>query len=348
MLEGLRRRALAGGKNELAVRLAADIAYLRALLGERCSLNEYVRATQGAEARGWPQNYVDAVGSRAREALKALGIAWGPGTLRELVVSEGAVGVEEAASTIRAEATRFEHAVRALTGATALFDLHIELADTDAYWRYWLDGAGNKIRLRLNLRHAQFTRVTARQFALHEVLGHGLQSVSFARTARISVTEWPRVLSVHCPTQICLEGLAQALPLFVAPDDEQLIARAHLNHFQQLVNAQMHISINNGSTMQECSDYARARVPFWSEEEIADALLDRRSNPQLRSYLWAYPAGVDWFSALASADPTTIREVFHAAYQKPLAPFDLRRLWPEGPPIGGPGGPIHLRDPALP
>jgi hypothetical protein len=58
----------------------------------------------------------------------------------------------------------------------------------DAYWAYWLDGAGQRVRLRLNMPNATFTKVQARQFALHEVLGHGLQGAS------ISVAPLPLVL----------------------------------------------------------------------------------------------------------------------------------------------------------
>ncbi|MBB5917650.1 hypothetical protein BJY24_006562 [Nocardia transvalensis] len=73
-----------------------------------------------------------------------------------------------------------EPAVRAATGSTAPYDLSIETVDIDAHWSYWLDGAGQKPRLRINLRNARFTEAVARQFALHEVLGHALQFASIS------------------------------------------------------------------------------------------------------------------------------------------------------------------------
>ena len=81
--------------------------------------------------------------------------------------------------------------------------------------------------------------------------------------------------------------------------------------------------------------YARTHVPYWTDEDIADLLTDRGVNPLLRSYLWAYSAGLDWFAALADASSSTIQEVLRAAYRQPLAPSDLARLWPTGPTFGG-------------
>lgn len=55
---------------------------------------------------------------------------------------------------------------------------------------YWLDGTGHRIRLRLNLRHASLTKIAARQFALHEVLGHGLQGASWTRRCATNEVAW--------------------------------------------------------------------------------------------------------------------------------------------------------------
>jgi hypothetical protein len=134
----------------------------------------------------------------------------------------------------------------------------------------------------------------------------------------------------------------------VAPDDEALVARVSLAHYLQLVLSELHLAVNSGAGIEQCVLHARARVPFWSEEDIADALTDRGVDPLLRTYLWSYPAGLDWFVALADAGCPVTSEVLHAAYRDPLTPDDLAAIWPEGPPVGGPGGAVRLRKPALP
>ena len=91
--------------------------------------------------------------------------------------------------------------------------------------------------------------------------------------------------------------------------------------------------------MQECVDIAKAHVPFWSARGIGDTLSDRSCDPLLRSYLWSYPAGIDWFVQLADLAPTeTSAHVIRESYQLPLTPTALTKLWPDGPVFGqGPG-----------
>ncbi|MDL4773993.1 MULTISPECIES: hypothetical protein [Thermomonosporaceae] len=332
-LIGLRESA---GTQCLVERLDADIAYLGALLGERVPLAGYVRATQGCGSAGWPDEYIVACGERARRDLAALGVGWGAETVAEMHEAEGTIKAADAPDAIRQAAAEYEDAVRAATGSQAPFELAIETADVDAYWAYWLDGAGHDVRLRLNLRSAVFTEVGVRRFALHEVLGHGLQSSSWTVTAKDRVP-WVRLMSVHALHQVLLEGLAQALPLFVAPDDPALAAQVRVDHYIQLVRAELHLGIERGAPIVDLADHARRRVPWWGDAAIAEILVDRGTDPQLRTYLWAYPAGIDWFVQLAEAPHQVRDEVLRAAYRTPLTPADLTALWPSGPAIGGPG-----------
>ncbi|GAA3972234.1 hypothetical protein GCM10023085_63220 [Actinomadura viridis] len=132
-----------------------------------------------------------------------------------------------------------------------------------------------------------------------------------------------------------MEGLAQALPLFIAPDDETLVARTRFDLYNQLVRAELHLALNQGASIDDLAEHARRRMPWTTDTAISDLLSHRGANPQLRSYLWAYPAGFDWFTNLAEADPATGSKVLQASYRDPLTPTDLTALWPEGPPIGG-------------
>jgi hypothetical protein len=150
--------------------------------------------------------------------------------------------------------------------------------------------------------NATFTKVQARQFALHEVLGHGLQGVGISAACEVEDVPWVRLSSVRGSQQVLLEGLAQTFPLFVAPDDEALVTRVRVDHYIQLVRSELHLVINTGSSVEECADHARARVPWWRDAQIARMLTDRSTDPLLRTYMWAYCAGIDWFTNLAEAD----------------------------------------------
>ncbi len=334
-LQELHTTETQAGDERVRARLRADIAYLRALMGERVPLGEYISRTQGCDAEGWPSDYVTAREANARAAVESMGIEWNAGTLVELASREGRLTIDQAPDAIRQAAEELEPIVRKLTGTDAPFDLKIESADVDAYWSYWLDGSGPNARLRLNLRRAQFTEVQARVFALHEVLGHALKGASYAARCAETDVPWVRLLSVHAPQQVLLEGLAQALPLFVIPDDEQVVARTRVAHFSHLVMAELHLAINAGTSIEQCVEVARSRVPFWTDEAIADILHDRSVNPQLRSYLWSYAAGIDWFVSLAEAGGPAAAEILKAAYREPLTPVDLEAMWPDGPSVGG-------------
>ena len=115
------------------------------------------------------------------------------------------------------------------------------------------------------------------------------------------------------------------------------MARVRVAHFTQLVRAELHLAINKGVSVEDCVTLALERVPFWSAEDIGDTLTDRAINPQLRTYLWSYPAGIDWFVSLAEQGGSAVTTVLRSAYGKPLTPADLTSLWPDGPKIGGAG-----------
>jgi hypothetical protein len=334
-----RLQELAAQTDEPAVlqRIGADLAYLRALMGERQDLDTYVRATQGCPAAGWPAEYVTAKGELARRCVEARGVRWGSTTAADLAETEGPIDAQAAPDAIRQAAEEYEPAVRQATGADASYELTIEKAVVDAYWAYWLDGAGQRVRLRLNMRNASFTKVQARQFALHEVLGHGLQGASISAHCATEEVPWVRLSSVHGPQQVLLEGLAQAFPLFVASDDDALITRVRIDHYIQLVRSELQLMVNAGSSVEECTNHARLRVPWWSNTQIAGMLSDRSTDPLLRTYMWAYAAGIDWFTNLSDADEATIRQVLQASFRAPLTPAELEALWLQGPGIGGPG-----------
>lgn len=324
-------QAEAYGDRWVAARARADAGYLGALLGERLPIEQYLQVTQGCTARSWSEDYLDRRRAQAIAALERVGVSWGPATAEELRAAQGPIPVEEAEERIRTAAAGYLDAVRAATGTDAHFKLSVETADVDAYWGYWIDGAGDTVRLRLNVRKARFTQVRARQFALHEVLGHGLQSASIARYCTANEVPWVRLCSVHAPDQVLLEGIAQALPLLVAADDRELAACVRMDHYLQLVRGNLHLAVNHGQSTADCVDYARLHVPFWDGGDIADLLTDRSVNPLLRSYLWAYPQGIDWFVNLADDPRAPAPAVLKAIYQEPLTPRHLQALWPEGP-----------------
>jgi hypothetical protein len=319
----------------LRAHLDAHIAYLCTLIGQQLPFDEYISTTQGCIPRGWTWDYLDERARTAKDALRSLGIAWDEHAGTNLRGASEQLPAADVGSVITEYAGKYESTVRRLVDTTAAFNLTIEDVEVDAYWSYWLDGAGHDTRLRINKNKASFSRVDAYRFALHEVLGHALQYSSLTAQSESHTVEWPRILAVHCPHQVVFEGLAQVLPWVASPDDELICARTRVDHFMNLVRGQLHILVNSGATAADCRDLARRQVPWWTDEEVTRELQDRSRNPQLRSYLWSYPAGMDWFVRLVEAGGTTPTEVLREAYKCPLTPSELHELWPAGPLIGG-------------
>lgn len=71
------------GAARVRARLRGDVAYLRALLGERAGMRDYISHTQGCQAEVWPSHYVTARGAKARAAVDSIGIGWNADTLTE-------------------------------------------------------------------------------------------------------------------------------------------------------------------------------------------------------------------------------------------------------------------------
>jgi hypothetical protein len=334
-LTRLRAEANAQHKPVLIAHLDAHIAYLCALMGQQLPFDEYISITQGCAPRGWTWDYMEQRAGIAKDALGSLGIAWDEHTWRNLRSVSEQLPASEVGAAIADYADKHESNVRRLVDTAAEFNLTIEDVELDAYWSYWLDGSGHDTRLRINKNKASLSHIDAYRFALHEVLGHALQYSSLTAQAEFNTVEWPRILAVHCPHQVLFEGLAQVLPWIASRDDEVVVARTRIDHFMNLIRGQIHILINSGVTAADCRDLAHRQVPWWTDDEIARELYDRSRNPQFRSYLWSYPAGMDWFIRLVEEGGATPTEVLREAYKRPLAPSELHELWPAGPIIGG-------------
>ncbi|GAB6899839.1 hypothetical protein [Kineosporia succinea] len=343
-LTALNQQAKVDGDSNVELTTRAHLAYLSTVLGERYDLDTYMRATQGCGAAGWSEEYVSDLGEQARAAYADLGVSWGPKTADEVFQLETPMTIERAATQVLVLADEAEPAVRRLTGTTATYSVGVEVVDVDDYWAFWVDGAGHHARLRFNKRNAVFSEDGLRFFAQHELLGHALQCSSFTQTAENEDVDWVRTLTVHLPYQPLLEGLATAWPIYTEPDNQPLMAKAKLNHYMHMVRGEVHRAINAGFSVRDVADHVLARAPWLSLEQIGDLLSDRGTEPLLRSYLWSYTAGTDWFMRLGQdADAETIKKVLTESYRRPLTPSELAELWPAGPPFGGDGAPIVLR-----
>ena len=156
----------------------AHLAYLQEMAEGAGStpLERYLQQTQGVGLGVLSADWLASQRRAAKDRLIDMGVNWGESALSSLRADEGAVlSSQEAVDMIVHEADRALPRVRALCQADASIDVKVELVREDAFWSYWTDGGCNSVRVRINERNATLTETLVRQFALHEILGHGLQ-----------------------------------------------------------------------------------------------------------------------------------------------------------------------------
>src|SRR5262249_36125999 len=149
------------------------------------------------------------------------------------------------------------------------YTIDVEIAYEDAYWKNWISGnlSSHQIGLRINChpRHSWYVGA-AETLVLHEYCGHAVQMINWhRRIERKELPEFAGILTVHCPDQFTLEGLAEALAHFL-PDEsvrlepKSIVLRA-LHDYSLMVMNNMHIMANEESEVA-ASTYATSRLPF--------------------------------------------------------------------------------------
>ena len=207
----------------LTARLTADRAFLRALLGERGPLPTYLAQTQGTRAACWSADYVGDVGAAARESLAGIGIGWDAATSDLLEQQEGPLDVADAPEAIRAAAAELEPAVREFVGTDAPFALTVETADVDAYLGLLARRGARSGAAAAQPAPGPVHRGDGPAVRRDQILGHALQGASLSHVAANTDVPWVRILSVVTPQSTLFEGLAQAMPLFVAPAGPRVV-----------------------------------------------------------------------------------------------------------------------------
>jgi hypothetical protein len=300
-------------------RLTAHETFLRALMGQKFNFETFINKTQGIPAEPFSIEYIKQRRGILREALEKVGIKFDANTVKNLVAKDRPIPLNELEENFRALYASQRKYLDQPIQRDGRFRLRIEFVNLREYWGYWVDGKGIQFRLRFN-RHnlvEGYTHSEAVQFVYHELLAHCCQMAVW-RT-RISEEKIPRyfgLTTVHSQEQFLLEGLAQALPLFVKSDLTQspiFLSRLLLGHFRSLINNNVHIMINNGATVEDCVRYASRYAPFVRSSQLAEGLASRSNNPLYRSYEFVYPRSFDVFLRLAEDFPEKFRTNFLTA-----------------------------------
>jgi hypothetical protein len=324
------------GAHALArARLQASSAYLRALEDvDGVPFHDYVRATMGIEPALIPERHIRDAELQVRKALDSIPFS-----------RSGFAAFRERFQTRTGENLKrqFEHFCgRWIRDLTVRIDARldpssivVEFAEEDAYWKNWISGnvaEGEPIKLRINVheRHIWY-QGAVEILVLHEYCGHAVQMALWHDAVRRQqMSSFFGVLTVHCPDQFLLEGLAESIA-HVLPDggkklEKKSIVIREMQTYNLLVLNNVHVLANDRG-LDEARKYARRMLPFTSDETIERELRDRTRHPLFRTYQYVYaPAKEAFVSALVPLDSVSRWRVLRRLYRTPMTPASVKSL----------------------
>lgn len=317
-------------------RLRASVTYLRALENpEPPPFREYVLDTMGIEPAKFGDERIRAAELRVR-ALLPRGI---PFSRKGLPAFQAEFQTGTGENLKRQFEFFCEKWVETLTpeigAAFKANSIDVEFASEDAYWKNWISGnvaEGEPITLRINVheRHVWF-QGAVETLVLHEYCGHAIQMALWHDAIRRGdMSGFFGVLTVHCPDQFLLEGLAESMA-HVLPDgrtklEKKSVLMRELQTYNLLVLNNIHIMANEKG-VDAARIYARQRLPFTSGETIERELRDRTRHPLFRTYQYVYgPAKAAFVDALTACPPAERWRVLRRLYRTPMMPSQVRQV----------------------
>lgn len=330
-------------------RLRASTCFLRASRGEAIPFAEYVEATMGIAPASFPEEEIRRRRDDVNRELQELGQRPDPNR-----------GERPPAQRRRPDGVAFEsrdfHRFQSLFMVwdpamlprhfefyrdkwvprllqrvdvpMAGYDIRVEFASEDAYWKNWISGnlAGHQITLRINChpRHSWYAGA-AETLVLHEYCGHAIQMIKWhQRIERRELPDFAGILTVHFPDQFLLEGLAEVVA-YVLPDDSVRLepksrVLRELNTYNLMVMNNLHILANEEGP-ETAFEYGCARLPFTKPEVIHKEIRDRVHHPLYRCYQYVY--GIAKHTFLQAIDGRSAPEswpLLQAVYATPMMP----------------------------
>lgn len=283
-------------------KLNAHKAYLSANCGQKFAWADFVEKTQGVTRNFLSTDYLNARAEYIKKEIIGLGMSANANWFSEMTKIEQNIPETDVGGYFVESFEKNKSNLIGVLDQLPEFDVKIDFVKESAYWNYWVDGTGNQFRLRFNTeRGLKYTQSMAEQFVLHELIVHCSQMANWHHLiASKKVANFFGLTTVHSPEQFGMEGVALLLPLmvpdFLTPTNAELIKlRVYMEHFKHTVFGNVHIMINEGSSIGECREYLNGFLPWWDQKDFENDLRNRSVNPLFSSYQYVYAAGSDYF-----------------------------------------------------
>jgi hypothetical protein len=327
LIRGRELIASAGDEPLIAKKLDGHLAVLEALLGQVSALEPHLQRTQAIDLRRISSSSIEKLRHRAEVAAETCGVS-----LNHLAIADNPF--DEPMVTDRAEiqtqfAQRFEvfrAQIEQLIGRPLEFEIEISFVDIDQYWRFWVDGVGTRFRLRFNRFKDGFTPSQIDQFVLHELVAHCGQATGWRhQIASGTLNPIHGLTAIHTWEQSHLEGLAQAIPLFLHDNiSDELRARVLKDALRQALLNNAYIAAEDGQSPEAVFAACHEVLPIKKPLRFFKSLGDQKRHAQLRSYMFAYPDGVLALIDRLDNDTSEPNEFLKRSFERPFLPSELR------------------------
>ena len=318
---GRRLIAASAGNRGVADKLSGHLAVLEALLGRVTPLHDYVTQTQNFTIQRFSMSQIDGLRQRAEAAARAC-----HSNLQSMVFEKSPFGEAIIADTDEVKALfneRFEafrSEIEVLTGQTNTFEIEVSFVEIDEYWRFWVDGQGDRFRLRFNRFRDGFSISQIDQFVLHELIAHCGQASGWRNEIMAGrLNPIHGLTAIHTWEQGHLEGLAQAIPLFLDQGiSKELRARVLKDALRQALLHNAYIDTEAGMPPDQALANCDEVLPVEKRMRFYKTLADQKRHPQLRAYMFSYSTGLLALLEALGRDDFDRTEFLRKSFRRPL------------------------------
>ena len=295
------REALASAKphefcnhEHLTIKLEGSSAYVRALMGQRFAIQDYIKQTLGIDVEPVTDSELSQLREDAERSLSRIGIQLRKEDRekheRETVDPDvSSFGIE-----LREIATRMVEYVRQELELEAIPDYTIQEVQEDAYWTNFVDGKlGAPLRLRFNTHPRKtYRKGLAFEMAAHEVAAHLINILELSLSAKRGKVDAAALnTTLHSCELYQMEGLAQSLihlldHPFEVSDFTAIETDLRTYHIALLQRA--HLDIEGGKPVDEVLRWVLDNGPFLREVGVLSELRDRSLSPCFRTLIFVY------------------------------------------------------------
>ena len=273
--------------------LSASETYLRAVLGERMSLRQYVSALYLYDPVPIPEKTLEATLAEVKELCSRFGLSYHPEDQPAYLARFRVESAEEVAELARAGQDYWLERLYKHVEPPPDLKINIQIVREDEPWSFFLNASMGLATFSINAhpRHI-FTRGQCKYIASHEIAGHAVQNSCWARA--VTRGNLPAALLIHAthhPIAPLAEGMAQALPYFLCLStelDHEMMLAKKLRELRDMVLANAQLMLETGGSVTAAWRYCARHLHFVEPFEVERDIANRALKPAERAYQNCY------------------------------------------------------------